>query len=257
MKIIEAFIEIQSQSMVFSPINFIYFLIVIPVVLGIGFLLWKLKEKENTFAIIIGLSLLLFFVRIMLVVFQTTIGVMPYILPDIVFYTILMVFGVSFCTIYLYKIENKSLQDIGFNKENLLRDIGMGFLGFLPLIAMFPLLLFLTGIEILLAFTWEKIVIGIVFGLILGGYYEEVIFRGVIQDHVNELCEGNEIKTMFLTSLIFVATHLFYLPFTGFGIMYVFIFVMAMLLSYLRIHCSQVSCAILHGGIVFILVLFI
>jgi len=243
--------------MIYSPINFIYFLIVVPVVLVIGILLWKLKEKENTLLMIIGLSCLLFFVRIILVVFQNTIGVMPYILPDIVFYTLLMVFGVSFCTIYLYKIEKKTLQEIGFNKENLLRDIGVGLISLLPLIAMFPLLLFLTGIQITLAITWEKIVIGIVFGLVLGGYYEEVIFRGVVQDHVNELCEGNEVKTMLITSAIFVATHLFYLPFSGFGIMYAFIFVMAMELSYLRIHLSQVSCAILHGGIVFVLVLFI
>ena len=243
--------------MIYSPLNFIYFLIVVPVVLGITFIIWKLKEKENTLLIIILLSSLLFFVRIMLVVFQTTIGVMPYILPDIVFYTLLMIFGVIFCTLYLYKIEQKTLQDIGFNKENLLRNIGLGFLAFFPLVAMFPLLLFLTGIQISLVITWEKIVIGIVFGLVLGGYYEEVIFRGIMQDHVNDLCEGDEIKTILLTSIIFVATHLFYLPFTGFGIMYVFIFIMAMELSYMRIHFSQVSCAILHGGIVFVLVLFI
>ncbi len=168
-----------------------------------------------------------------------------------------MIFGVSFCTIYLYKIEKKSLQEIGFNHEKLTKNIGMGLLGFLPLILMFPFLLFLTGIEVSFAISWEKIVIGIVFGLVLGGYYEEVIFRGVLQDYVNKICGENNIKTITLTSIIFVATHLFYLPFIGFGIMYLFIFIMAMELSFLRIYGSQVSCAILHGGIVFILILFV
>jgi len=200
-------------------------------------------------------SLLLFFVRIMLVVFQNTIGVMPYIIPDVVFYSILMVFGVVFSTFFLMKVENKTFEDIGFVKDEIPKNILVGLLGFLPLIGMFPLILFLTGIQINYLVTWDKIVIGIVFGLILGGYYEEIMFRGIIQNHFMEITD--EKYTVLGTAAVFVATHIGYLPFIGFGIMYIFLTVMALILSYFRLKFNQISCAILHGGIVFILVLFI
>ncbi|MHA1895679.1 MAG: CPBP family intramembrane glutamic endopeptidase [Candidatus Helarchaeota archaeon] len=180
---------------------------------------------------------------------------MPYILPNIVFYTILMVFGVGFSILYVLKVEQVEFEEIGFVKENLLKNIGIGFLSFLPLIGMFPLLIILTGIQLNFVITWEKIYIGIVFGLILGGFYEEVMFRGIIQNHFMEITD--EKKVVLYTAAVFVATHIGYLPFSGFGIMYIFLLVMALLLSYLRLKFSQVSCAILHGGIVFILILFI
>ena len=180
---------------------------------------------------------------------------MPYIMPDIVFYSILMIFGVVFSTFYLLKVEKKSFEEIGFEKEEVPKNILIGLLGFLPLIAMFPVLIFLAGIQINYLISLEKIIIGIVFGLILGGYYEEVMFRGIIQNHFMEITD--EKFTVLGTAAVFVVTHIFYLPFTGFGIMYVFLTVMALILSYFRLKFNQISCAILHGGIVFILVIFV
>jgi membrane protease YdiL (CAAX protease family) len=120
---------------------------------------------------------------------------------------------------------------------------------------MFPVVLLLGNVLISMSITWEKIVLGIEFGLILGGFYEEVMFRGIIQNHFMKII--TEKKAVLLTAGVFIATHMGYLPFTGFGIFYIFLSVMALLLSWLRLKCNQISCAILHGGIVFILVLFV
>ena len=67
----------------------------------------------------------------------------------------------------------------------------------------------------------------------------------------------DENKAIIYTALLFTATHIFYLPFIGFGIYYIFVFIMALILSVLRVKFDQLSCAILHGGIVFILIIFV
>ena len=87
----------------------------------------------------------------------------------------------------------------------------------------------------------EKIVISLSFGL-LGAFYEEIMFRGIIQNHVSDLVNNDEKKVILITALIFTVTHLFYLPFTGFGIYYIFVFVMALILSWLRVKNDQVAC---------------
>jgi len=237
-----------------SP-NLTYFLFILIVTPIIMLLIRKLNARAKDLAVIIVLSLFLFYVRIMLVFYQDTIGIMPYILPDITFYTILTIFGVSFSIFYVLKIEKRAFAEIGFTRGHTIRNIGMGFLSFLPLIAFFPAIIILGNIEISTAITWEKVVLGIGFGLLLGGIYEEVMFRGIIQNHFMQLTRKN--TAILLTAGVFVATHIGYLPFAGFGIFYVFLTVMALLLSYLRLKYNQISCVILHGGIVFILVLFV
>ena len=241
--------------MTYNPIDLFYFVFILVVAPFILLLIWKLNKKEKHLLIIIVLGLFLFYVRIMLVVYQDLIGIMPYILPDMPFYTILTIFGVVFSIFYVTRVEKKTFAEIGFLKENILKNIGFGLLSFLPLIAMFPIILLLGNLQISLSVTWEKIVLGIEFGFILGGFYEEVMFRGIMQNHFMKIV--NEKKAVLFTAGVFVATHIGYLPFTGFGIFYIFLLVMALLLSWLRLKCNQVSCAILHGGIVFILVLFV
>lgn len=242
-------------SQYFNPANLIYFLFILLVAPFIVLIIWKLNKKEKHLMIIIVLGLFLFYVRIMLVLYQDTIGIMPFIFPDLIFYTILTIFGVAFSTFYVRKVEKKSFAEIGFSKENLLKSIGFGFLSYLPLIAMFPIILLVGNLQISLSLTWEKIVLGIEFGLILGGFYEEVMFRGIIQNHFEKIVDAK--KAILCTAVVFVATHIGYLPFTGFGIFYIFLSLMALLLSWLRLKYGQISCAILHGGIVFILVLFV
>ncbi len=235
--------------------NLTYFIFILAVAPIIVLISRKMNAKGKDLILIIVLSLFLFYVRIMLVVYQDTIGIMPYISPDITFYTILTIFGVSFSIFYVLKIEKKTFAEIGFSREQNLKNIGMGLLSFLPLMALFPAISILGNVQISPVITWEKAVLGIGFGLILGGFYEEVMFRGIIQNHFMQLTSNR--KAVLLTAGVFVATHIGYLPFTGFGIFYIFLTVMALLLSYLRLKYNQISCVILHGGIVFILVLFV
>ncbi|MHA1269372.1 MAG: CPBP family intramembrane glutamic endopeptidase [Candidatus Helarchaeota archaeon] len=233
-----------------------YFLIIVPIVLIVSILLLKFEKIRNTPYIIIILGLLLFFVRIVLIFFSDTIGIMPYIYPDILFYSLLTIFGVIFTISYVKIIEKVPFKKIGYEFKKIGRSILFGFLSFLPLIAIFPLMLFLTDVVISLNITWEKIILGIEFGLILGGFYEEVMFRGIIQNYFMEMTDDPK-KFILFTSLIFVATHIGYLPFTGYGIYYLFIFIMALILSVLRYKFDLLACSILHGGIVFILIIFV
>ena len=240
-----------------KKMNLYYFVIVIPIVVITSLILLKVQDKLNSLLKIIILSILLFFVRIMLVFFSDTIGIMPYIYPDLLFYSLLTIFGIFFTIFYLLKVEKLSFKSIGYKKENWKKSVLFGFLSFFPLICFFPLIIFLTGLEISIIITWEKVILGIAFGIFLGGFYEEVMFRGIIQNHFNSITNTNPTKTILFTSIVFVATHIGYLPFVGYGIFYLFIFIMAVLLSILRYKFNQLACFILHGGIVFILIIFV
>lgn len=206
---------------------------------------------------VISLTILLFVIRLILVFFGETIGIMPYLVEDVLFYILLLIFGLAFTFFYLYRIEKKNLKDIGFESDNILKSILYGIIGILPLMAMTPLMVLLTDITLPIppTITIGKIIIALSFTL-LGALYEEIMFRGIIQDHLSETMD-NDWKVIILTAAIFTATHVFYLPFTGFGIYYIFVFVMATILSWLRIHRDQISCAIVHGGIVFILIILV
>ncbi len=233
-------------------INLIYFLIIIPIVLIVSLLIWKLKINENNLLNIVVLSGLVFVVRFVLFFFKYSIGVMPYI-KDILFYSLLAAFGVLFVAFYLKKVEKKSFKEIGWEMENIKKNVAFGFLSLIPLICLIPIMVQLTNIQVYLHVTWEKVILGIDFGLILAGIFEESIFRGIIHNNFLELT--TEKKAVIFGALTFTATHVGYLPFDGFGIYYIFVFVMALLLSILRLKFNQLACYILHGGIVFLLVI--
>ena len=239
--------------MVFYPINLVYFIIIIPVVVIFYFINLKLRKKDNIVLDIIVLSLLLFLVRLFLVLFANTIGIMPYLIEDVIFYGLLLCFGIGFTVIYVLRIEKTTFKILGWEVEDYKKSILFGLIGFIPLVALFPVIIILTNIQISIAITIEKVFVALSF-TILGAFYEEIMFRGIIQNKFKEIFPDDK-KVIFFTALTFTLTHLFYLPFIGFGIFYIFVFVMALILSFLRIKTDQLACAILHGGIVFILII--
>lgn len=239
--------------MVFNPINLLYFAIVAPIVVLTGFFLMKWDKERSRTLKVLSLTILLFVVRIILVVFADSIGIMPYLEHDLVFYSLLTIFGVIFTMVFVFKVEKSTLQQIGWKSRDLKKSVLYGALGYLPLIAFLPLVLLLTGIEVSLTITWQKIILGVEFGLILGGFFEETMFRGIIQDYLSRKLSKK--MTVFLTALLFTATHLWYLPFTGYGIYYFFVLLMAFILSLLRLKADLIASAILHGGIVFVLII--
>ncbi|GAI77105.1 unnamed protein product, partial [marine sediment metagenome] len=212
--------------MEFYIINLLYFIIAIPIVLITFPILSKLCKDKRFLSIIIVLSFLLFSVRVILILFQDTIGIMPYLIEDVIFYGLLMVFGVIFTWFYVIKIEKVAFKDIGGNVENVKKSIIYGLLAYIPLLCLLPLMRFLTGIQISFNITPGKIIVAVAFA-VLAGFYEEIMFRGIIQNHFMEITKNNINKSIFLTSIVFTATHLFYLPFAGFGIYYIFVFIMA------------------------------
>lgn len=239
--------------MEFYPINLVYFTVTIPLTILFFVLLLKIKTRNNNLMKLIILSIFLFIVRITLVFFADTIGIMPYLKEDVIFYILLMIFGVLMTYFYTIKIEKVSFKEIGWDVQDVKKSIIFSLIGFIPLVCFFPLIILLTDIQISIAVTIGKIIVALSFA-ILGGFYEEIMFRGIIQNHYSKIL-GEDKKVIVSTALTFTLTHLFYLPFSGFGIYYIFVFVMAIILSLLRVKTDQLACAILHGGIVFILII--
>ncbi|MHA1696780.1 MAG: CPBP family glutamic-type intramembrane protease [Candidatus Helarchaeota archaeon] len=235
--------------------NLDYFIIVAPITILAYFILKRLQKFDKPLLMIITLSVILFFVRFMLIFYSSSIGVMPYVYPNLLFYSLLSILGIVFSIIYVKKVLELDFKDIGWKFKNIKKNVIYGFLSYIPLIALFPLILYLVGLKISFNFTWDKIILGIEFGIILGGFYEETMFRGVIQKYFNSIT--TEKKSIIFTAITFTATHIGYLPFTGFGIYYIFVFIMALILSFLRYKLDLLACSILHGGIVFILIIFI
>ncbi|MFX0100651.1 MAG: hypothetical protein ACFFCS_13840, partial [Candidatus Hodarchaeota archaeon] len=139
-------------------INLLYFVISLPIILLTYPILSKLVKKDEKYNefIIITLSILLFLVRFVLVFFKDTIGIMPYLVEDVVFYPLLVVFGLLITFYYLKMVERVSFVEIGWQSDNVMKSIGKGLLGFIPLVGMFPLMMFLTGIQVSFTLTWEK-----------------------------------------------------------------------------------------------------
>ena len=167
-----------------------------------------------------------------------------------------MIFGILFTWVYVFKIEILSFSDIGGKVENVKKSILYGLVAYIPLLCLLPVMQLLTGIHISFNISIGKILVAISFA-VLAGIYEEILFRGVIQNHFIEITKQKIHKSIWLTSITFTLTHLFYLPFTGFGIYYLFVFIMALILSFLRIKCDLLACSILHSGIVFILIVLV
>ncbi len=238
--------------MVFDPINLLFFAIVAPITIGVGVFLMKRDPERDRLLIIIILSVLLFGVRVLLVPFANTIGIMPYLVYDIIFYTLLTIFGIIITILYVIKVEKTSLKDLGWKTTDKKKTLIYGLISYLPLVAFLPLVVVLTGIDVTVSITWEKIVLGVEFGFLLGGFYEETMFRGIIQKNLGKSL--SEKQTVIATALIFTATHLWYLPFIGYGIYYFFVLLMAFILSIVRLKTDLIASAILHGGIVFVLI---
>ncbi|MHA1265305.1 MAG: lysostaphin resistance A-like protein [Candidatus Helarchaeota archaeon] len=239
--------------MVTNPSDLLYFLIVMPIVVLTGLYLQRCDKNLHKIRYIIILSGLLFIVRICLIFFSDSIGVMPFLKDDILFYSLLTLFGILFTILYVYLVEHRTLKELGWNRKDLKKNLLYGFVAYIPLLSFIPLIILLTHLELSFILTWEKFVLAIGFGLILGGIYEETMFRGIIQTHLNTSLTSQ--KAILLTALIFAATHIGYLPFIGYGIYYIFVFFMGLLLSFLRQRVGLVASAILHGGIVFIFIL--
>lgn len=239
----------------FEPLSSIYFIVVIPVLFIIAQLIKKEIIKKNNKKIIFYLVIATFFVRFFLVFFKGLIGSMPHLKETVFFYLTLSIFGNLIAYFYITKYEEKKIGDYGFLLNNWKISLKRAMIWSIPLLLMFPLILFAGNLQLSFP-NWERFVIATAFGLGLGGFYEEVMFRGVIQMRLKE--EVGEKQIIKYMALIFTATHIFYLPLEAHGLYYIFVFVMGYILSYIKEKYDDLfACSLLHGGIVFIMILFV
>lgn len=239
----------------FEPLSAIYFVIVIPILFVIAQLIKKEIIKKNNKKILFYLIIATFLLRFLLIFFKGLIGTMPHLKENVFFYLSLAILGNSIAYYYVAKIEGKKLRDYGFLLDNLKGSFKTTLLWSIPLFIMFPLIVFAGNLQLSFP-NWERFVIALCFGLGLGGFYEEIMFRGVIQTKLKEEMEEKQIIPY--TALIFTATHIFYLPLEAHGLYYVFVFVMGYILSYIKEKYNDLfACSLLHGGIVFIMILFV
>ncbi|MBN2149921.1 MAG: CPBP family intramembrane metalloprotease [Candidatus Lokiarchaeota archaeon] len=241
--------------MSFTATNLLYFVIVLPPTCAFFYCISRFVKRDSHLQRALLISIALFFVRIMLVPFAGSIGVMPHVQPELLFYCLLAAFGVGFSVWSVKSLEKQTFAFFGWHSGDFKKDVLIGVIGLLPLLAFLPVVYFSTHLTISSEFTAERLVIACTFGLALGGFFEEVMFRGIIQFHVGRIATKR--REIAYTAVIFVLTHVGYLPFDAFGIYYWFLLIMAIELSYVRSRYSVVPCSIIHGGIVFLLIMLV
>lgn len=195
-------------------------------------------------SVILGI---LFLTRILLIIFP--VGIFPSLEPDIIFYASVLAAGTAFMMLYLLKIEDVSLEELGFKRNRMILGLIFGVLASFGLLLLSALALIpFSGIPINLYLTPEKIAVAVLFAL--GGIYEETFFRGLLQNYFQE--KYGEYRAILIQSGLFLAIHIGYLPFTGFGIYYLIIFSMALVLGVLRSKFDLYSSSTCHVLYVFL-----
>ena len=139
--------------MEFYPINLVYFIIIIPIVAIFYVIIINLKKKENYSLNIVILSMLLFIVRICLVIFANTIGIMPYLIEDVIFYSLLLTFGITFTIVYVLRVEKVSFKEVGWEIKDVKKSILFGLIGYIPLVCFFPIIIILSNLQYWVVFT--------------------------------------------------------------------------------------------------------
>ncbi len=99
--------------MSFTPVNLLYFLIVLPTMCLLFYYLPRLVKENNHIGKILVVSGAMFFARIMLVVFADSIGVMPYVNPELVFYCMLTLIGAGFSNFNVKYVNKSTFVDFG------------------------------------------------------------------------------------------------------------------------------------------------
>ena len=173
-------------------------------------------------------------------------GLVPYVADEPLFYILFMVCCLAACWFYVRKIEGMSWGEIGWSRRGIGRSVVWGLLA---LALGVGLLLPMCELETSsLRLTPGMFVVAATFGVALGGFFEEVVFRGVIQTRM--IAQMSAPRAIVLQAAIFSAGHLFYFPFDQHAFFYFGTFMIGLVAGILRHRVSLLSAVILHGGLV-------
>lgn len=173
-------------------------------------------------------------------------GLVPYVADEPLFYGLFMVCCLVACWFYVRRIEGMSWAEVGWSGGRL----GVSILwGVVALVIGVGLLLPLSSIETSsLRLTPGMFVVAATFGLALGGFFEETVFRGVIQTRM--VARMTVPRAIALQAAMFSAGHIFYFPFDEHAFFYLGTFMIGLVGGVLRHKVSLLSAVILHGGLV-------
>ena len=194
-------------------------------------ILLKFKERLTIymrFIVILGIFL---FTRILLTMFD--VGIFPNLVNDVLFYLLAFILGMLLIYLYVVKIESKDLKEFYWIHEKRGYSLLFGILGALILLLLSSGFMMIMGpLNMNIENSIDGIIVAILFGL--GAIYEEIYFRGILQDTIAQ--DLDEKKAIIIQAFAFLAIHLFYLPFDGFGMYYWTILLMGLLLGSLPIY---------------------
>lgn len=211
--------------------NLLFFAVLIPIIIIALLFLIGLKKKipQKMTIRIITIELVLFSTRIFLIIFDM--GQFPDLVYDPLFYFLALVMGAGFMYYYIRKIEEKKLTKFGWKiTDDFWKQIGIG------ITTAFILLLFSLALQLLITdktfsmninYSWDLIHTAIFFGL--GAFYEEWFFRGLLFTYD----KWSERRQIVLSSVMFFAIHIGYLPVQGYFIYYILMLIFSFSLGIL------------------------
>ncbi|GAB4322420.1 MAG: hypothetical protein Kow0069_27140 [Promethearchaeota archaeon] len=241
-----------------------YFSWVLPVALTVALAGKRVAgspARSRQLALACALAAFSAFGRLSLLAVADEVGAMPHLehsAAAAAFYLALAVFGVAFSAAWVKWVDPATLraaegEDAGRRppKPAVVR-VAWGLAGFPPVLAMLPLVAVATGLSVDASFSWPKLVNALSFGALLGGVYEELVFRGAVHAELSRVTTSR--WALQGTAAAFWATHLGYLSFDGWGAYYWFVGGMALVLGVVRERGGLLAAGVLHGGVVTLLV---
>ncbi len=211
--------------------NLLFFAVFLPIIIIALLFLIGLKNKlpKKVIIRIITIELVLFSTRIFLLIFDM--GQFPDLVYDPLFYLLALVMGAGFMYYYVRKIEEKKLTEFGWKiTDDLWKQIGIGIgAAIILLLVSLALQLLITDKTFSMrpSYNWDLMLTALFFGL--GAFYEEWFFRGFLFTYD----KWSEREQIILSSIMFFAIHIGYLPVEGYFIYYLLMLLFSFILGIL------------------------
>lgn len=199
----------------------------------------KFKKK-----VLVCFTILLFIISVVFGVIVRILEVYGTITSGVIYYICLI--GISIYTIKV--IEKRSLQSVGFELSNILKNIVLGIvISIILLIIINSYFYFLYGIKPnFVHLTLTNTILTTLYYICIVGFVEELIFRGYLLERLKEIQNSN-LFAVIISSFVFALWHY---PVNYYWGQVIFTFFFGIILSTIRIKTKGnilVSLVIVHG----------